>query len=502
LFVVYTLYVVAAVLLAIYGLNAMVLTFLFLKARQAEPSLPDVDEWPLVTVQVPTFNERYVVERVIDAVAQLDYPRERLQIQILDDSTDETTARAAARVAWHRSRGIDIVLSHRRERVGFKAGALQEGLARARGEIIVLFDADFVPGRDFLRRTVPFFVANPKLGMVQTRWGHLNADYSLLTRVQSLALDGHFVVEQAARQRSGLFMNFNGTAGLWRRGCIEDVGGWRHDTICEDLDLSYRAQLAGWEFLYLPTIEAPAEIPAQITAFKRQQFRWAKGSIQCARMLGGAVIRSSGSWFRRLEGIIHLTSYVVHPLMLLLLLVSVPLMRWEIPIHLPLAYLSLASLGPPILYLVSQRSLYPNWRSRSLLVFGLMFLGTGVAMSNTVAVYEAIAHRPNRFRRTPKFGLKSRHDRWSGKEYVLSALTPLAVAELGLSAYAALGILVAFRHDNPFAAPFLLLYAVGFGYVGLMTIMHGLPAEGWRALGGPGTARGRRVGSLVGRGDG
>lgn len=498
---VYALYIAVAVLLAVYGINALVLTLAYLKKRGGKLVPPAVRNWPSVTVQIPTYNERYVVERVIEAVAQLDYPRDRLQIQILDDSTDETTARAAARIAWQRVRGLDITLLHRRERRGFKAGALQAGLTRAKGEIIAIFDADFVPPRDFLRQTVPYFVDRPDLGMVQARWGHLNDDYSTLTRTQALALDGHFIVEQTARHRSGLFMNFNGTAGLWRRDCIESVGGWRHDTVCEDLDLSYRAQIAGWEFLFLPDVEAPAEIPAQITAFKRQQFRWAKGSIQCARLLGTTVLGSRQSIVKRWQGILHLTGYLVHPLLLLLLLTSVPLMASGKPVYWPLAYLSLASLGPPILYAVSQRALYTEWRRRCRLIVMLMLLGTGIAASNTVAVFEALAGRANVFLRTPKFGLETRGDHWTGKDYVLSALSPLTIAEFTLSLYAWGGIAIALRRGNPFAVPFLLLYAVGFGYVALLTVIHSLPAGLFLGPGGSRMQRRRRMWSMLSGGD-
>jgi len=504
LLLIYITYVFAAVLLAVYGVNELILTILYLRRRGEQVLLPEVSEWPCVTVQVPTYNERYVVERVIDAIARLDYPRDRLQIQVLDDSNDETTDRAATRIAWHRAQGLDITLHHRHDRAGFKAGALASGLGQARGEIIAIFDADFVPPTDFLHRTVPYFVTQPKLGFVQARWSHLNRDYSAVTRVQALALDGHFVVEQTARQRAGLFMNFNGTAGLWRRTCIEDAGGWRGDTVCEDLDLSYRAQMAGWQCLYLPDVEADAEIPAQITAFKRQQFRWAKGSMQCARLLSAQVLGSKESFFKRVEGILHLTGYLVHPLMLLLLLTSIPLMFWNWPIHLPLAYLSLASLGPPILYAVSQHALYPDWKHRYRLLPMLMLLGTGVSVSNSVAVYEALAGHPNRFRRTPKFGLESRRDRWTGKDYVLSALNPIILAEIALSLYAGVGVVLVLHNGNLFAVPFLLLYVFGFGYVGLLTLVHSLQIT-WRGAAGRGGGlrrAGRRLRpQALGRGD-
>ena len=471
-------YLFATALLAVYGLNSLVLTWLYLRHRREDVFCPPLAETPVVTVQLPIYNELYVVERLIDAVARLDYPRDRFQIQVLDDSTDETTAVAGACVDFYRAQGIDIELVHRAERTGFKAGALQHGLAMARGELIAVFDADFVPEPDFLAKTVPYFFERPRLGMIQTRWGHINANYSPLTRAQAIALDGHFVVEQTARNRSGLFMSFNGTAGIWRRECIEDSGGWQGDTISEDLDLSYRAQLLGWEFLFLPDVLSPAEIPPQINAFKRQQFRWAKGSIQCALKLWRPVLKAPISAFKRLQAMIHLTSYLVHPLMLFLCLSYLPLMMlWKGEGRLPLAYLSLASLGPPLLYAVSQRSLYPNWLERFTYFPVLVFLGTGIALNNTRAVWEALTRRGNDFRRTPKFCLEERKDRWAGRRYALS-FNWVTVGEFSLGLYAALATCVAYAQGNYYALPFLLLYVGGFGYVAFCSLWHSLLDRG------------------------
>lgn len=471
-------YLVATALLAVYGLNSLVLTWLYLRHRREDAPRPPLAEMPAVTVQLPIYNEFYVVERLIDAVACLDYPRDRLQIQVLDDSTDETTAVARARVDFYRARGIDIELIHRAERTGFKAGALQHGLATARGEFIVIFDADFVPELDFLMKTIPYFFGRPRLGMIQTRWMHINADYSPLTRAQAIALDGHFVVEQTARNRSGLFMNFNGTAGIWRRECIEASGGWQGETISEDLDLSYRAQLSGWEFLFLPDVLAPAEIPPQINAFKRQQFRWAKGSIQCALKLWWPVLKAPVSIFKRLQAVIHLTSYLVHPLMLFLCLSSLPLMLWKGGGRLPLAYLSVASLGPPLLYALSQRSLYPDWLKRFTYFPVLVFLGTGIALNNTKAVWEALTRRENDFCRTPKFCLEEHKDRWAGRRYALS-FNWVTWGEFVLAVYAALTTWVAFQQGNYYALPFFLLYVSGFGYVAFCSLWHSLLDQGF-----------------------
>ena len=358
------LYLVGAIGLALYGLQALILTLLKLRAerllrkataRTVGPPVCSVRneafDWPAVTVQLPVYNEIHVVERLIDACARLDYPSARLQIQVLDDSTDGTTSIAENRAAFWRRRGVNVHLLHRSQRQGYKAGALREGLSKATGEFIAVFDADFSPQPDFLMRTLPAFLEDSEMetGFVQTRWTHLNADYSALTKAQALALDGHFVVEQAARHSVGLPFGFNGSAGIWRRACIEDpsVGGWQDDTLCEDLDLSYRAQLAGWRGVYLNGVEAPAELPPQMLAFKRQQFRWAKGSVATLRKLAAAVWQGGWSTMKRTAAFIHLGGYLIHPLLLLLLLVSPLLLLFGSQPYWPLAYLGLVGVGPP-----------------------------------------------------------------------------------------------------------------------------------------------------------
>lgn len=466
------IYIATALLLAVYAFNAWVLTALFLKNRRTTPPLERGEQrenLSSVTVQLPIFNELLVVERLIEAVARLDYPARLLQIQVLDDSTDETTEIALAKVVEYRQRGLDIELLHRNDRTGFKAGALKYGLETATGEFIAIFDADFVPEPDFLQQTVPYLVANPQLGFVQTRWGHLNRDYSYLTATQALAMDGHFVVEQTGRNRSGLMMGFNGTAGVWRRACIEAAGGWQGDTIAEDLDLSYRAQLAGWHCLFLPDVVAPAEIPPQLAAFKRQQFRWAKGSIQCLKKLGWQVWRAPLPWSVKLEALIHLSNYLAHPLMVILAIITPILMLTGGPahIHFPLIYLSLLSLGPPLMYAVAQVTLYPNtWRRHYKVMPLLIFLGSGIALSNTKAVLEAWLGVGNMFRRTPKFNVTTSGDRWHHSAYRLP-VDGLVLGELGLSFYSLLSAGIAMASGNQFAVPFILLYVFGFGYVSL-----------------------------------
>ncbi len=468
------IYIIAAIMLAIYGFNAWILTILYFKHRQNSPKPLDLIEikqsLPQVTVQLPIYNEALVVKRLINAVVQLDYPVQLLQIQVLDDSTDKTTDIATHWVNYHRSKGVNIELIHRSDRTGFKAGALARGLDRATGEFIALFDADFVPEPDFLKQTIPHLVDNPKIGLVQTRWGHLNCDYSYLTAAQALAIDGHFMIEQAARNRAGLLMNFNGTAGIWRRRCIEAVGGWQSDTLCEDFDLSYRAQLAGWECLYLPEVMTPAEIPPQLAAFKQQQFRWAKGSIQCFKKLGWQVVSSPLlAWPVKLQSLIHLSNYLAHPLLVILAIVTPIIVATNTAetIRLPLIYLSLASLGPPILFAVAQAGLYPaTWKRRYKMMPVLMLLGGGIALSSTKAVIEALLGVGSNFRRTPKFNVVTTADSWQNSYYRLS-LNWLVVGELTLGIYSLAGACAAAINGHLFAVPFILLYAFSFGYVGL-----------------------------------
>lgn len=486
------LYAAIAILLAIYGANAFVMLVLYLRHRRRpaaiEPLPPD-DDLPAATVQLPVFNELYVVERLIDAVARLAYPRGRLLIQVLDDSTDETTALAEKRAAHWQAQGVDVQVIHRQVRTDYKAGALREGLKTARGEYIAIFDADFVPPPDFLLRTIPHFRRRPRLGFIQARWAHLNGDYSSLTRAQTLALDGHFVVEQTARQRSGLFMNFNGTAGVWRRACIADAGGWQGDTLSEDLDLSYRAQLRGWECLYLPDVTAPAEVPPQVNAFKRQQFRWAKGSIQCLKKLWRPLLTAPLPWFKRWQGIVHVSGYLAHPLMVLLLLITLPMLLGAWQMRLPLALLTPVSLGPPLLYAVAQAALYRDWPRRITCLPLLVLLGTGIALNNTWAIVEALLGRRTAFQRTPKFRVASRGEGWAGNPYALG-LEPQILGEILLALYALTTIAVALAKGHLLAAPFLLLYAGGFGYVALLGWRHSRPPRHRRELG---PARGRHV---------
>ncbi len=461
------IHTVIALWLAAYGLNAFILAFLYLRHRREVPPTPSVrqEDLPPVTVQVPVYNERHVIVRAIDAVAALDYPRDRLQIQILDDSNDETTRLARSRAAFHRKRGLDISVMRRPNRHGFKAGALAWGLKRARGDYVAIFDADFRPRSDFLLKTVPHFLDRPALGLVQARWSHLNDDYSPLTRAQAIAFDGHFVVEQSGRDRSGLLMNFNGTAGVWRRACIEDSGGWTATTLSEDLDLSYRAQLAGWETLYLPTVDAPAELPPQMTAFKRQQARWTQGSVQTLRKLIQPIARSQRLDLRqKAMALLHLSGYLAHALMVLLLLVTLPLLLLERTLPSLGTIGLLMSLGPPVVYVLSQEALYPDWARRLLLFPLLILIGIGIAWNNTMAIGRGLRRWGGTFARTPKFSVEGRMGNWLTSGYRLG-LDHSVIGELVLALYALAAAVVAYKTGQRGMLPFLLLYTASFGTV-------------------------------------
>jgi cellulose synthase/poly-beta-1,6-N-acetylglucosamine synthase-like glycosyltransferase len=469
------LYAVAVLGLFVYGMNAWAMVIVHWRRHRVRPEAPPPAEWPTVSVQLPIYNERYVAGRLLQAVAALDYPADRLEIQILDDSTDDTSTMLGKTIRALTARGLAVVHLQRRERTGFKAGALAAGLKEARGEFVAVFDADFVPPADFLRRTIPHF-ADPLVAVVQTRWGHLNRDFSLLTVAQALGIDGHFGVEQAARCAGRLFLNFNGTAGVWRRAAIEDAGGWTHDTLTEDLDLSYRAQLRGWRIEYRPEVVCPAELPVLITGFKSQQRRWAKGSIQTALKLLPEVWRSPRTPWVKYQAAVHLTYYLIHPLMLAVVLLSIPLLaaRELAPSRALSATISvvfaLATLGPACMLVYAQCTLDPAWRRRLWQLPTIMIIGVGVAWSTSLAVLGAVRRRDLTFVRTPKFGIGPAGGHWRGKAYVERRRGGLA--ELALGLYCALATLLFGLHGEYGMVPFLLLYTCGFLTVGTLTRRH------------------------------
>jgi cellulose synthase/poly-beta-1,6-N-acetylglucosamine synthase-like glycosyltransferase len=374
---------------------------------------------PLVTVQLPVYNERYVVERLIDETCHLDYPRELLEIQVLDDSTDETAVLARNCVERYAQLGYPITYHHRDNREGFKAGALAAGMETAKGEFIAIFDADFLPPADFLHRTLPYF-AEAKVGMVQTRWTYTNRFYSWLTEVQGILLDGHFVLEHGARSRSGCFFNFNGTAGIWRRCVIEDAGGWQHDTLTEDTDLSYRAQLRGWRFLYLPEVECGSELPVEMNSFKTQQARWAKGLIQTGRKLLPRLLRAPLPWRIKAEAFFHLTANICYPLMIVLTVMIFPAMivrfyqGWFQMLYIDLPLLVAATCSVSSFYTVSQRELFPHrWKRTFRFLPLILATGIGLTITNACAVVEALLGKQSEFVRTPKYRIESGRDHTS-----------------------------------------------------------------------------------------
>lgn len=464
--------VLVVVFLAVYGLYYLVLLLLYLRHRRETDVTPPVDlsALPHVTVQVPVYNERHVIERAIDHVAALDYPRDRLHIQVLDDSTDETSRLACTRAALYRRRGVDVEVLHRPDRSGFKAGALDWGLSRSRGEYVAIFDADFCPRPDFLLRTVPHFLERPRLGFVQGRWTYLNVDYSLLTRAQTLAFDSHYNIEQTARSRSGLTVLFNGAGGVWRRRCIEEAGGWRSDTLCEDMDLSYRAQLAGWKPLYLPAVEVPAEIPPQVTALKHQQARWARGTTQVLRKLGPAILRSREfKLAQKIMALIPLCGYMLHPLLLLNLLSSLPLALASESVRGSLGALGALAWGPILVYIIAQQQLHTKWWRRLLGLPVLSLLMAGIAWRITREVWHGLTHWGGTFVRTPKFRLEGRAGQWTGSGYSRQT-GGKPVGEIALALYALGTVVAALVTANYGLIPLTLVYAGGFIVVAWMEL--------------------------------
>jgi cellulose synthase/poly-beta-1,6-N-acetylglucosamine synthase-like glycosyltransferase len=473
-------YFMVLFVLALYGLHRYWLVYdYFVYAKNVPPVPPEVMQWPRVTVQLPIFNERYVIERLVEAVSKFEYPSELLDVQVLDDSTDETRDVARDCVERFAANGMPIVYIHRTNREGYKAGALENGLKTSQGEFVAIFDADFLPEPDFLRRTIPYFM-NPdggeKIGMVQTRWTYLNSDYSLLTNVETILLDGHFVVEHGGRSRRGTFFNFNGTAGVWRRAAIDAAGGWEHDTLTEDTDLSYRSQLKGWKFLYLPQVECASELPVDMNGFKAQQARWAKGLMQTAKKILPKVLKSDAPWHVKTEAFFHLTANISYPLMVLLSTMLLPAMivrfyqGWfqMLVIDLPLFLASTCSISS--FYLVSQRELHPKtWKRTFLYMPFVMATGIGISVRNAQAVMEAIAGKKSEFARTPKFKIEGKHGTFAKKSYRNKAGW-MPYAEILLGLYFALTIVYAVMNENYATVPFLLLFVWGYLYTGCMSL--------------------------------
>jgi cellulose synthase/poly-beta-1,6-N-acetylglucosamine synthase-like glycosyltransferase len=465
-------------ILSIYGVHRYEIIRTYFKYRKKLPTEPPTrfEQLPRITVQLPLYNERYVVERLIEEIAKMDYPRDLLQIQVLDDSTDETHAFAERLVASYQATGLPIEYYHRTHREGFKAGALQEGLETATGELIAVFDADFVPPHDFLMRTVHFF-ADPQVGTVQTRWSYLNRDSNVLTEIQAILLDGHFVLEHCARYGRGLFFNFNGTAGMLRRRMIEDAGGWQHDTLTEDSDLSYRAQLKGWKFVYLPALDCPSELPVEMHGFQVQQFRWAKGLTQVARKLLPAILRAKIPLRTKVEAVMHLTPNISYPMMMVVSALMLPVMicrfymGWfqMVFLDLPLIIASFWSISA--FYVLAERELFPRtWKRTFFLLPALMAVGVGLTVINTRAVFEALLGIRSGFVRTPKYAIDKRRPGLESVKYRRKSGW-LPFIEIAIGTYFLAMAAFAIEIYNFFSLPFLLLFVSGYYWAGFSTLI-------------------------------
>lgn len=472
-------YFTVLVILSFYGLHRYMLVWLFRKHRNHPAVCKErFQELPRVTIQLPFFNEMYVVKRVIDAVCAFDYPRDRFEVQLLDDSTDETQKIAREAAEEWRKRGIDIHYIHRDNRSGFKAGALENGLKTAKGEFVAIFDADFVPNPDFLQRTIHYFT-DPKVGLVQGRWEHINRDYSFLTRAQSILLDGHFMMESNTRFLSGRFFNFNGTAGILRLQAIREAGGWEHDTLTEDLDLSYRAQIKGWRFVFLPDLPVPSELPVEMNSFKAQQCRWAKGAMQTGKKVLPWLLRSDIGFKEKLESWYHLTGNVCYPIMLLLELLLLPalIVRFHqgifelLTIDLPLFLLSFASVN--YFYVTGQKALHKDWYKRILYLPGLMAVGIGIGVVVAKSVLEGAVGIKSPFVRTPKYSVDGTQGDWKKKKY-RGRLGVIPFIEIGLGIYFTLVNYYAWSLGIYGVMPFLLLFQFGYLYTGLGSLIQAL----------------------------
>lgn len=470
-------YFISLTILFVFGSSGFVMIYYYLKHRnKTQDPVGELKEYPVVTMQLPLYNEYYVVERLIDAVCAIDYPRDKFEIQVLDDSTDETTLLLSGIIDKYRSNGFDIQHVRRGSRAGFKAGALKAGLESARGEFVAIFDADFVPHTDFLKNTLPYF-QDPKIGLVQTRWEHLNSEYSFLTRVQAMALDGHFVIEQNVRNKAGFFINFNGTGGIWRKECIFDAGNWEADTLTEDLDLSYRAQLRGWNFKFLNNVTSPAELPSEINALKSQQFRWTKGAIETARKILPRVWKSDLPLEKKIHATFHLSNNIVFPFILLAGILNVPLIfikhqgGYETYFSI-MAVFVFAFIGSFLFYLYSQKDVYKDWQKRMLL-FPLFMAGSmGFAVNNTKAVIEGLLKKKSEFVRTPKYKVIDKKDNWIDKKYVLKKFNYTVIVESALALYCFFGVVSSIYYLELAAVPFQLLFTMGFGLVAWLSIRH------------------------------
>ncbi len=471
---VFDLFIISAIIISAYTLNFYYLTFLSVRRKEV---LTTIDlGTPSVTIQLPIYNEKYVARRLVDAVCGLDYPKEKMKIMILDDSDDDTVELLANAVSDYKKQGFQIEHVRRGTRKGYKAGALKHAMQTTDTEFVAIFDADFIPPEWFLKRAIPHF-SKPNIGLIQCRWGHVNENYSSITRAQALSLDFHFLIEQKAKSNSHLFMNFNGTAGIWKRSCIEDAGGWHTATLVEDLDLSYRAQMKGWKCVFLPDIVVDAELPVQMNAAKRQQFRWAKGSIQCAiKLLGGLAIQRKVAIEAKIQAFIQLTRHIVYPLMLIQFLALPILLAGNINLYVvsfipALTIATYLAMGPGAYLMIIQKMYNKSWKSKAKILPSLLVYNAGMSVNNTVAVFDAIFGKKNEFLRTPKYGIINKQDNWRDKAYNLP-FTKTTLLEIFFGVYGIMGILISIFSNNPIFAPIIGLQTVGFFFIAFMSFSH------------------------------
>lgn len=483
--IIFMIYFLDVIVLFTYAVNLVYLVFLSHKHfNKSSLKSRKLHEYPMVTIQLPIYNEQYVAERIIKGTIAIDYPKEKLEIQVLDDSTDETLSITTKLTDYYKRLGYNIKLFHRKIRTGQKGGALREALVKAEGEFLAIFDSDFIPAKNILTGTLPYFIDDPQTGMIQTRWGHINADYSLLTRAQAIAIDTHFTIDQVARFGEGLFFNFNGTAGVWRKKCILDAGNWQDDTLTEDMDLSYRAILKGWRLRYIKDIVNPSELPVQVSAYKSQQFRWAKGSIQTTLKMAPKVFLAKVPFKVKFQAFMHLTYYTVHPLLVLNILFILPSLIFLNSFLEKYPYLTsclIMTMGlmliSPLMCLYSQCKLYSNWMKKVLWIPAIMIAGTGIAINNSKAFLEAIFRKPSEFIRTPKLGINSKQQKWAGKKYKIP-LSFLTIVEFLFILYIIGTMAYSFVSEKMFIIPFLAFYLIAFGYIFMLGLIQSMQTKG------------------------
>ena len=471
---IFNLFIASAIIISAYTCNFYYLTYLSIKRKEIL-STANVGT-PSVTIQLPIYNEKYVAQRLVDAVCMMDYPKEKMRIMVLDDSDDETVDLLSDVVAKYKKQGFQIDHIRRGTRKGYKAGALKHAMQTTDTEFVAIFDADFIPPNWFLKRAIPHF-SKSNIGLVQCRWGHVNENYSAITQAQALSLDFHFLIEQKAKSNSNLFMNFNGTAGIWKCACIVDAGGWHTATLVEDLDLSYRAQMKGWKCVFLPDIVVDAELPVQMNAAKRQQFRWAKGSIQCAiKLLADIVIKRKVSVEAKIQAFVQLTRHIVYPLMLIQFLALPVLLASNMNLYLvsfipALTIAAYLAMGPGAYIVIIQSMYHKSWKSKAKILPALLVYNAGMSVNNSVAVFDAVFGKKNEFLRTPKYGIVNKEDNWRDKAYNLP-FTKTTLLEIFFGIYGLMGILISIFSNNPVFAPIIGLQTVGFFYISYMSLSH------------------------------